>query len=104
MHSVSFPVELLPEKGAEGSRMLGKREFWELVRANAVVGIGSWNRIKHFRLNRPIEYVNLRNVRVDAAASASFTIKKEANVFTHRAAACTQFKKPGDPVLSKSCL
>ncbi len=104
MHSIVFPVTVLPEIGVEGARILGKREFWELIRANAIIAVGSWNRIRHFRLSRPLEFVDMRNVRLNVGAAANFTVAKEANVFRHRAEACAQFKKPGDPGISKSCL
>ena len=53
--TLQFPVEILEEKGDRVARVESRRGLLALIEVEAVIGIGTWNRIRHLRLNRPIE-------------------------------------------------
>lgn len=60
-HSLKFPVSILSEKGPQVVFVVGKAGLLAFCDVGAVIAFGTYNRIKYFRVNRPIaELENLR--------------------------------------------
>jgi hypothetical protein len=56
-HAITFPVNVLIEKGDDVALTVGRTDFMALIDADAIIGIGSWRRVRHFRLCRPLEVI-----------------------------------------------
>jgi hypothetical protein len=76
LDGIQFPVQILEEKGDRVARIEDREGLLELIEVDAVIGIGSWNRIRHLRLNRPVEELATLRVklRVLPFATASKTV------------------------------
>ena len=72
--TLQFPVQILEEKGDQVARVEDKRGLMALIETEAVIGIGSWNRIRHLRLNRPME--SLTNLRIKLGYPLSVAASK----------------------------
>lgn len=72
--TLKFPVQILEEKGDQVARVEEKRGLMALIESEAVIGIGSWNRIRHLRLNRPLE--SLTNLRIKLGYPLSVAASK----------------------------
>lgn len=59
--SLKFPVKVLAEKGNEVALLVYEADLLNLADLDAIVAVGSWKSIRHFRLSRPLDAsVNLR--------------------------------------------
>jgi hypothetical protein len=76
LDGLSFPVQVLEEKGDRVARVEDRQGLLTLIEAEAVIGIGSWRRIHHLRLNRPAEELPLLRIeqRVLPLSLASKTV------------------------------
>jgi hypothetical protein len=70
--NLCFPVNLLEEKSDKVVASLSSVELLALVAKEQVIGIGSWNRIKRLRLNRPIEKSALAPAETYDSSSTAF--------------------------------
>jgi hypothetical protein len=61
--TVVFPVAILEEKGRGVVELATRERLIEYIRIEAVIGVGSWNRIRHFRVNRPIHSAKFQEIR-----------------------------------------
>jgi len=78
LDTLPFPVEILEERGNRVVRVEDRAGLLGLIEAEAVIGIGSWKRIRHLRLNMPIE--QLESLRING----QFTPMAAANKTIHR--------------------
>jgi hypothetical protein len=76
---LQFPVRILEEKGNGVARFEDREGLMALIEAEVVIGIGTWNRIRHLRLNRPVNAVSdLRiKLRYPLSIPASRTVVTE---------------------------
>ena len=51
LHSIDFPVNILAETGDVIARTVTRPELQALIDTGSVIGIGSWKRIRKFRMN-----------------------------------------------------
>ncbi len=81
--SLEFPVQVLEEKGDRVVRIEGPQGLMELIEVDAVIGVGSWKRIRHLRLNRPVEAlaslrIKLQIQPVAAASKTTFALQLDS--------------------------
>lgn len=88
MHSLVFPIPVLAETGPEVAMTVYRKDLLTLIELEAVIGIGSWKRIKHFRMNRPIEAItNLRvKLKVNPSAEDNKTTFLDGQTQSHNRA------------------
>lgn len=85
---LEFPVQILEEKGDQVARVESKRGLMALIDAEVVIGIGSWNRIRHLRLNRPLESMSDLRIKLGyplsvAANKTVITVRLDSGQRVH---------------------
>lgn len=57
---MEFPVEIYEESADRVARVEDRSGLLRLIRSECVIGVGSWNRVRRLRMNRPMAVVALR--------------------------------------------
>lgn len=84
---LQFPVEVRAEKGDEVIFRLSQSDLMALIEVQAVIGIGSWKKIKWFRLNRPTEEISILRLKKQCRPSAEdnkTTVVDGRTIFHHK--------------------
>lgn len=71
LDSLTFPVIVLAERGDQIESVEDRDGLLALVALEAVIGVGSWNRIKRFRMNIPQSQLHERREAMGNTASPS---------------------------------
>lgn len=88
LKTLQFPVEILEEKGQNVARIEDRRGLLVLIDVGAVIGIGTWKRIRHLRLNRPTESMAALRVKLQvspmaAASRTTFELQLDSGQRVH---------------------
>ncbi len=86
LRGMKFPIEVLAEKSGHVAFILNNREeLLALCDVEAVIGTGSWNRIKHLRVNRPMQEIESLRMKLRAVlpvAEDSRTVQRDHNTYS----------------------